>query len=362
MLRLPFMLYFLTAMCCHIKLCAQSDSAAAVYKKLRDSYIIDLTYKINITPFIMGSGNGFELRSTKNIRVRPNEYGTIGLRVSHRWISVALAFGIKNLQSEKKGTTEFFNINVNTYRQKWGFDGYYHSYKGQYISNDDIANLPQFKNTQTYPILPSVRTVYIGTSAYYVSNHQKFSYRASFMNNELQKKSAGSFLLMASYAFFKLNSDTGFVPGDVQSSVPISSQITDGKFNSFSIMPGYAYTLVFAKKYFFTLAPSVGLMTQFQNYTTNGIMEKGKNDGNVIYPRAMARAALGYNASKWYWGISAIVDNYIIRLPQNDLLIYNIGNANVYVGFRLNVPKRFRKFSKKINEYAPENILNELVH
>lgn len=359
MLRYP-LICFLTLCSFTKEVRAQSDSAALVYKKLRDSYIIDLTYKINVTPFILGSGNGFELRSNQNIRVRPNEIGSFGLRISHRWLSGAIAFGVKNVKSEERGTTDFFNINVNTYRQKWGFDGYIHSYKGQYITNDEIAKLPQFINTNTYPVLPDVSTLYIGTSAYYVSNHKKFSYRASFMSNELQKKSAGSFLFMISYSFFKLRSDSGFVPADIQASIPLSSQIVDGKFNSFSIMPGYAYTLVFAKKCFFTLAPSVGLMTQFQNYTTNGTTEKGKTDGRVIYPRAMARAALGYNASKWYCGISAIVDNYIIRLPQKDLLIYNIGNANVYFGYRFNVPKKFRKFSKTINEYAPENIINEM--
>lgn len=360
--RLPIVFLLLLALLCHPPAQAQSDSVALTYKKLRDSYIIDLTYKINITPFILGAANGFELRSTENIRVRPNEMGSIGLRVSHRWVSGALAFGVKNIQSEKKGTTEFFNLNINTYRQKWGFDGYFHSYKGQYITNDEIAALPQFIDNETYPVLPDVNTLYTGVNAYYISNHKKFSYRASFMSNEIQKKSAGSFVLMLSYSFFKMDSDTGFVPGDLQSTIPLSSQIIDGKFNSWSIMPGYAYTLVFAKKFFFTLSPSIGLMTQYQNYTTKGTTEKGQSDGNVFYPRGMARAALGHNASKWYWGISAIVDNYIVRLPEKDLLIYNIGYANIYVGFRVNVPKRFRKFSKTINEYAPENIINEMTH
>ena len=343
-------------------LCAQTDSALLAYKKMRSSYIIDLTYKINLTPFISGSANGFELRSNYNIRVRPNEVGSFGLRISHRWLSGALSFGIANRQSDKRGTTQFINLNLNLFRQKWGFDGYYHSYSGQYISNNNIADLPQFIDNKTYPILPDVNTLYIGTNAYYIANHKKFSYRASFMSNEIQKKSAGSFLLMVSYAFFKIKSDTGFVPGDIQASIPNSSQIIDGKFNSISIMPGYAYTLVFAKKYFFTLAPSVGIMTQFQNYTTKGTIEKGKTDGSVIYPRAMARAALGYSASKWYYGISAIADNYIIQLPQKDLLIYNIGSVNIYVGYRINVPKRFRKFSKTIEEYDPENIINDITH
>lgn len=367
MARFPILCFLVLIWLCHSTSYAQSDSshvkldsAAFAYKKLRARYIIDLTYKVNITPFVLVSGNGFELVSNHNIRVLPNETGSIGLRVSHRWITVSLAFGVKNLQSEKKGTTEFLNLKINAYRQKWGFDGYYHSYKGQYIATDEIANLPQFTSTNTYPILPDVNTLYTGLNAYYVSNHKKFSYRASFLSNEIQKKSAGSFLLMVSYSYFKLDSDTGFIPGDIQSEIPLSSQIIDAQFHSISIMPGYAYTLVFAKKFFCTLAPSVGLMTQFQNYTTRGTTEKGQTDGNVFYPRGMARAAIGYNASKWYWGASAIVDNYIAQLAEKDVLVYNIGSANIYVGFRINVPKRFKRLSKTIDDYAPENLINEI--
>jgi hypothetical protein len=336
---------------------AQMDSAARAYAKLRASYIIDLTYKINFAPFVLASANGFQLKSNYDIRVRPNEIGSIGLRVSHRWLSGALTFGIKNIQSEKKGTTDFLSLTINTYRPKWGFDGYFYSYKGEYISNKQIRELPQFMDSKTYPILPNVNTLYTGTNVYYIANHQKFSYRASFMCNEIQKKSAGSFLVMASYSHFSMNSDTGFVPGTIQPEIPLTSQIVNGKFNSFSIMPGYAYTLVFAKKYYLTLAPSLGLMTQLQDYTTQ---ENSHKDWQVIYPRAMMRTAIGYNGSKFYYGLSAIVDNYIIQLPQKDHLIYNIGNANIYVGFRVNVPKRFRKFSKTIGEYAPEKMLNDL--
>lgn len=347
---------------CQTQLFAQSDSTVTAYKKLRDTYITDLTHKVNITPYILLAGNGFELNSNHNVRVLPNELGSIGLRVSHRWVTVGLSVGVNNLQAEQKGTTEFFNFKINTYQKKWGFDGYYHSYKGHYVRSDEIENTPQFLNTQTYPIVPDLHTQYTGINAYYISNHQKFSYRASFIVNEIQRKSAGSFILMLSYSFFKLNSDTGFIPGNLQAGIPVTSQIVDGNFNSWSIMPGYAYTLVIAKKYFVTLSPSIGLMTQFQNYTTKGTTEKGATDGNIIYPRAMARAALGYNGTKWYCTVSSIVDNYLIRLPEQDLLIYNIGNASLNIGFRINVPKRFRRLSKTINEYAPENIINEISH
>jgi hypothetical protein len=354
-----FLLLFCLTCCCCANLRAQSDSAALANKKLRKSYVIDLTYKISITPFLLASANGFELKSKYNIRVVPNEIGSFGLRLSHRWLSGALSFSIKNLSPERRGTTEFLSITFNSYHPSWGLDGYYFSYKGQFISNKQIADLPQFLDTKTYPILPKVNTLYAGTNLYYIANHRKYSYRASFMSDEIQRKSAGSFLVMVSYSFFKMNSDTGFVPGNIQASVPLTSQLQDGKFNSISLMPGYAYTLIFGKKFFVTLVPSVGVMTQFQNYTTQGEQHK---EWKALYPRVMAKAALGFNGSKFFYGATAVADNYIIPLPQKDLIQYNIGNAFIYVGYRLNVPKRFRKFSKTIDEYSPENIFNDITH
>jgi hypothetical protein len=341
---------------------AQTDSVTRAYKKQRSLYVKDLTYQINLTPFILAAGNGFQLHSKENIRVRPNEAGSVGLRVSHRWLSGALSFGIKNLQAEKRGTTEFLNLTANIFRPKFGLDAYYLSYKGQYITNKYISELPQFIDNQSYPILPHLSTLFSGANAYYVFNHKKYSYRASFLYNEIQQKSAGSFLLAASYSFFKLTSDSGFVPNDLRSGIPSTSQVINGRFNSLSLMPGYAYTFVIRKKYFITLAPSLGLMTQFQHYTSSAGTTRGVSDESVLYPRAMARAALGYNSAKWYFGFGALVDNYIIKLPQKDLLIYNIGNASFYIGYRLNVPKRFRKLSRTIDEYAPEKVIEDVIH
>jgi len=358
--KLIFYFVFLFSFTLEVK--AQQDSALKAYYKYRKLYVHDLSHKINVSGLIVGAGNGFELRSKQNIRLRPNETGNIGLRFTHQWLTIGLSLRIKNLNPERRGTTNFLNIVANSYGKKWGGDAYYLSYKGHYITNSYVADLPQFLDSNTYPILPNLNTVYSGINGYYIFNHQKYSYRASFIRNEIQRKSAGSFLMMMSYSYFKLSSDTGFIPSSVIQNFLPESRINSGKFNSVSIMPGYAHTFVFAKNYFFTLSPSIGLMTQFQNYTINGLTVKGvQKGGSVIYPRGMARAALGYNSKKWYCGISAIVDNYIIQLPENDLLIYNIGNANIYAGFRIDVPKKLKRLSKKIDEYSPQHIIDEII-
>jgi hypothetical protein len=103
------------------------------------------------------------------------------------------------------------------------------------------------------------------------------------------------------------------------------------------------------------LAPSIGLMAQIQQYTSTAGTSKGRGDGNVFYPRGMGRAAIGFNSKKWYCSIGLLVDSYIINLPD-------IGNASVNVGYRFNVPKKFKKLSRTIDNYAPEKILEEITH
>lgn len=339
-----------------------ADSTTQVYLQKRALYIHDLSHRINLTATGLASGNGLELRSTQPIRYRPNETGKIGLRISHQWLSIGFSAGITNLQSTTRGRTEFFDLLVNSYGRKWGFDLYYLTFKGHYITNKYIADLPQFIQNNSYPILPDLQTRFGGINAYYIFNHQKYSYRATFIRNEIQRKSAGSFLLMASYSYFQLNSDSGIVPTDLQSIITPQAQLQDGVFNSISIMPGYAYTFVYKEKYFFTLSPSIGLMTQLQSYsTTNSSQVDSKGGKTIFYPRGLARAGIGYNSSKWYWGISAIVDNYIIRLPEQNQLIYNIGNAHLYVGYRFNMPKKYRKYEELIDQYAPEKIVDGII-
>lgn len=350
----------LLSFCLSVILCfGQTDSLSKVYNQKRSVYITDLSHKINATAQITASGNGMELRSDYRLRIRPNETGKIGLRFSHRWLSVGFSVGIRNLQSDKRGETKFLNAVVNTYGRKWGFDAYYLSHKGHYITDNTIADLPSLNNDNIFPLLPKLNTVYSGINAYYIFNHQKYSYRATFIRNEIQKKSAGSFLLMASYSYFSIQSDSNLVPKNARIYFEPSSQIKNGQFNSVSFMPGYAYTWVYKSKYFFTISPSIGLMSQIQNYGLAN--ESSVRNITWVYPRGMARAGLGYNSVNWYWGFSAIVDNYIINLPQKNLLIYNIGNAHFYLGYRFNVPKKFRRISNTIDHYAPEKIVDGII-
>lgn len=337
---------------------AQTDSSSNKAPITRSSYITDLTNHINITPFIHNAANGFVLHGKKNLRYDPNESIGIGLRLSHKWLILAIGYGPKNIQERKRGSTDYLNITLNSYGKRLGLDAYYLAYKGYYISNPaGIPNLAEAYG-KTLPLLPGLSTLNIGCNVFYIFNHQKYSYRAPFVQNEQQKHSAGSFILTASYSYYKLSSDTGIVPSPAYSEIPPESRISQGTFNSISIMPGYSFTLIGFKRLFFTLSPSIGLMAQQQSY----LIEKSSTQRNVldIVPRAMSRLAIGYNGNRFYTGISSVIDTYNVPLANKDFLQYTIGGGSFYIGYRFNVPPSFQKASDKLEQLSPQNIIHRM--
>ncbi|MES2778805.1 MAG: DUF4421 family protein [Bacteroidota bacterium] len=337
---------------------AQTDTSIVKPKPVRSDYIQDLTNYINITPFIHNAANGFELRAKKNLRYDPNESIGIGLRMAHKWLILAVGYGPKNIQEKKRGSTDYLNITLNSYGKRFGFDAYYLAYTGYYISNPaGIPNLGTFYG-KDFPILPDLSTLNVGCNVFYIFNNQKYSYRAPFVQNELQKRSAGSFILTASYSYYRLKSDTGIVPALAFSEIPPESRITEGSFNSISIMPGYSFTLVGFKRLFFTLSPSLGIMAQQQSYLIDNT--PGTRSVIDVVPRAMSRFAFGYNGKRFYTGFTSIIDTYNVPLANKDFLMYTIGGGSFYIGYRITVPQSLQKASDKLEYYNPKNVFQRL--
>lgn len=101
------------------------------------------------------------------------------------------------------------------------------SHTGYEISKD---------KSKDYYFSSDLKTQFYGTNFYYVFNHNRFSYRAIFSQNEKQVKSSGSFLLGTSLYYNRIQSD----------SVVISDEIgTNYKNLQFGVSAGYAYTWAF---------------------------------------------------------------------------------------------------------------------
>jgi hypothetical protein len=325
------------------ELFGQKDSSK-IMNHGRDYYVDDLTSKINISLFTYNARNSFSYDSKGKIDYQPNEYLGIGIKVMHKWLGLAYVYAPTNLQEKSKGTTKYSNFTLNSYGKKIGMDFYYLNYDGYYIANTN--QIPELKNNnKPYVIRPDISTTSIGSNLYYIFNHKKYSYRSTFLQNEIQKHSAGSFLINGAFSYYNINADSSIVPTNLgpNNKIDADASIRKGDFYSICLMPGYAHTFVIKEKFFITLSAFLGANFQQQQYYVGN--ESSDKNKFIIAPKASARVGFGYNGKRFYAGLAAIGDNYTLPLGANEKLNYLMGNGTFYFGMRFNSTKAFEKVS-----------------
>jgi hypothetical protein len=208
--------------------------------------------------------------------------------------------------------------------------------RGYYISNPADV-LTDWDTHQGFPQRGDMRTNIVGLNVQYLFNSSRYSYKAAFVQNEFQKKSAGS-PIVGIEAYWMLGmTDSLMVAPDV----PPSGFLGDATFNqvdiaNLGINRGYAYTFVWKEKLFLSLSATVGL-SGGSNQVHNSDNSVTSFSGLSVGVTSSSRVSLGYNSHDYYVGLSLI--HFAMRnmvWDQADWVTYSTGNI------RLNVVKRFR--------------------
>jgi hypothetical protein len=126
-------------------------------------------------------------------------------------------------------------------------------------------------------------------------NSERFSYNAAMMQNEWQKKSAGSLLLGGLIYYGQIKGDSSLIPDKVQNDFPQAAGIDDIHSISVGIGAGYAYTLVIAKYFYITGSVIGNLNADFS--TVENIDDKKSRTS--VNPSIIYKAAIGYNSNSW---------------------------------------------------------------
>ena len=134
--------------------------------------------------------------------MQANRKTTISLGASYLGVALSLSLNPAQLA----GKYHDFEINFKSYGRRFGFD----------VSYTDAKNFEGWYDADGMPryTLPdgtlAVKT--LNANAFYIFNHRRFSYPAAFSHNYIQRRSAGSFLLAASFqwqhAFHDWDQDT----------------------------------------------------------------------------------------------------------------------------------------------------------
>lgn len=300
-------------------------------------YFEDLTHLLSLRLFTLTKSSTLEVISESQGRIilKPNGNTGLGLGFNYKFIGLALSYGLPKSQSsiDKYGRTNSFDIQVSVFAKRIGMDAYIQAYKGYYMSN------PQDHVDWDEPYSPQIsdlRILSYGANAFYMFNHEHFSYKAAYVRNVVQKKSAGSF--SAGLFFYQdlVQSASGFIPEEVSDSVWSEFDLTG--FNAFSIglSAGYQYTFVIKGNFFINLQGTPGLGYR----RLSGKTQAGET-GNVnqLAGQILIRMALGYEFKHFYVGATAstILRSFKYRDYEVDL---GTEQFRVMIGKRFNISRK----------------------
>ncbi|MEX1202563.1 MAG: DUF4421 domain-containing protein [Ferruginibacter sp.] len=286
-------------------------------------------------------------KENNDLKYKPNTSLNMGLGATYRGLTLNIALGFPFLnKDEEKGKTKYLDLQSHLYGSKWNVDVLAQFYKGFYINN----NMGQAAFDKYYQ-RPDVRVSIGGAAVYRIQNNRKFSFKAAFIQNEWQQKSAGTLLYGGEIFYGVVRGDSALVPKSIASKYEHAG-INKIHFMNFGQAIGYAYTLVVAKHFFVMGSATANLHAGFvREYNSNEMASKWSVNPNLIY-----RASAGYNSSVWAFNIFWVANQ--IRFKGNaaaDSYVSNTGNIRLQLTKRLMPGPKTKKRMIPIDRFLDRN-------
>lgn len=174
--------------------------------------------------------------------------GTLSLAVAYR--GVGLGFSVN--PAKWAGKSKDYEFNLNSYSNRYGFDVVYLSsktYHGHTDVGDERMDIPKGLIAQQA----------LNLNFYYAFNYRRFSFPAAFSQSYIQRRSAGSWLVGASFDGSKTE-----VSADEEN--PSLRPITI-RLNEVAIGGGYGYNLVAGGHWLFHLSALPTFTVYSHDYT-----------------------------------------------------------------------------------------------
>lgn len=303
---------------------------------LNPDYVSSFYGKLGIYAYGISKYSTFEFNDTENrksLAYKPNENLNFGLGLNYKWMGIGLAFnfGAINNDNDLYGKTQSLDLQVDLYSKKWVWSGNFQVYSGYYWSNPDkFFNNWSIKDSVV--IRPDIVTFNFGFGGIYTVNSEKFSLKSAFVNTEWQKKSAGSLLIGGFMSLYAMSASSSLVPVQLYSEYPNSVDMASVSSLNLGSAVGYAYTLVIRKHFYINLALMLGL--NLQGVSAFDLEGEELGHDNHISSNFHSRFAIGYNHEKYYFGLSAASDGFLLRNPNDTEFSYGYGKVRFFYGRR----------------------------
>lgn len=272
----------------------------------------------------------------ENVVYKSNAQNNLGIGFTYKFfgLNIGYPFSFMNPGKEKYGKTKKLDAQTHLYLHKYAIDFYGQMYKGYYLANpDDILT---YKVEPNYPLRPDIRTRNFGLVFQYIFNHKKFSYRAAYVQNEIQKKSVGTWVAGAAAYYVGVQADSALLPPDIKNPNFFGGyNYNHSSLGSVSVNGGYAYTFVLKHSFFLMLSALGGAGVNYTNLSDQ--MNHVHMDKVLPGVNVTTRVALGYNSDRYFAGI-----HYIGEIMENRAPGAHNWQEMTAGNFRVSVARRFR--------------------
>ena len=241
--------------------------------------------------------------------------GTLSMAVAYRGVGLGLAVNPAKLAGKNRD----YEFNLNSYSNRYGFDVVY-------LSSKTFHGHQQVGGNEIDVRKGDISQQALNLNFYYAFNYRKFSFPAAFSQSYIQKRSAGSFMVGASFDGSKTK-----VKGMTI------------RLNELAVGAGYAYNLVPSSHLLFHLSalPTITVYshdyTKMKAETVDGETESPtiRNSMKYHFPSAIitSRAAVVYLWRNKFAGATAVY-NYSVAGDEDHLQVRrNKWRVRMFFGF-----------------------------
>lgn len=344
--RISFLFFFIS----HTLFVFAQDTQVNFFNKkmkIDTNYIEDFSDRLVLRAFIKNKTNSLTLRNTETneeLIYKPNPSVSLGGGFNYNWLGLDLAFQLPEEEktTDKYGRTKSFDFQSNMYLRKFSVDLSYVRYKGYYLEDSDDP-----LNGDTIIKNESLGTKTFGANINYIFNNKRFSYRAVYLQNERQKKSAGTFFTGGYFSSTGIHSGRGLIPKHYVDQYPELADLR--RINSWQLggQGGYAHTFV-VKYFYVTLSFGFGVGVEHKKFANNEGESLATSYG--VAPRYQMKGAIGYNGNNFSVGIQGVKDGLFVGGTGINEMVYSFGSFRFFVAHRFFAPKPIH-FLKRLNPF-----------
>lgn len=244
--------------------------------------------------------------------------GTLSMAVAYRGLGLGLAVN----PAKFAGKNQDYEFNLNSYSNRYGFDVVYLSSKTFHGSQEVGSNQIDVHKGE-------ISQQALNLNFYYAFNYRKFSFPAAFSQSYIQKRSAGSWMIGASFDGSKTK-----VKGMTI------------RLNEFALGAGYGYNFVPSSHWLFHLSALPTITVYSHDYTKmKAEVEEGSGDNEYQtirnsmkyhFPSAIitGRGAAVYSWRNKFAGATAVY-NFSVAGDEDHLQVKrNKWRVRILFGFR----------------------------